>query len=180
MCGTRTGYNAHYKRKEKPCAACKLAQREYYIQWRKKNPEIVKAMVLKDRTIHKERYLKTLYAWDKAHPEKVKERQKKYKQNNSENSRKHARIRIARKLQNGAEPYSEAQILEKYKNICQWCKKEIDLTAPRTAGGGKNWENGLQIDHIIPVSKGGPDKLDNVQPLHVYCNLKKGNRPSQQ
>ena len=30
-------------------------------------------------------------------------------------------------------------------------------------------------DHIIPASKGGPDRVDNMQTMCTYCNKKKGN-----
>ena len=32
----------------------------------------------------------------------------------------------------------------------------------------------LTIDHIIPRSKGGTDKLTNLQPMHKKCNCDKG------
>ncbi len=31
------------------------------------------------------------------------------------------------------------------------------------------------IDHIIPLSKGGKDNKDNMQAVHVRCNRQKGN-----
>jgi 5-methylcytosine-specific restriction endonuclease McrA len=33
----------------------------------------------------------------------------------------------------------------------------------------------LTVDHIIPKSKGGPDHIDNYQPMCYLCNTKKGN-----
>lgn len=39
---------------------------------------------------------------------------------------------------------------------------------------GKKNEHGWEIDHIIPVSKGGTDDLSNLQPLHWRSNLEKG------
>lgn len=32
------------------------------------------------------------------------------------------------------------------------------------------------IDHIIPKSKGGTNKLSNLQLAHLECNRKKGNK----
>lgn len=33
----------------------------------------------------------------------------------------------------------------------------------------------MSVDHIIPRSKGGPNTLDNLQPMCSVCNTKKGN-----
>ena len=37
--------------------------------------------------------------------------------------------------------------------------------------------NQLQVDHIIPVTKGGTHEDDNLQLLRRSCNASKGNRP---
>lgn len=34
----------------------------------------------------------------------------------------------------------------------------------------------FHVDHVIPLSKGGPHGYVNTQPAHPLCNLKKGNR----
>lgn len=65
--------------------------------------------------------------------------------------------------------YSPQQILDIYGTDCHICNKPIDLNAPRQAGK-PGWENGLQIDHVMPLSKGGTDTVDNVRPAHGYCN----------
>jgi 5-methylcytosine-specific restriction endonuclease McrA len=65
--------------------------------------------------------------------------------------------------------------LNKWGSDCHLCKKPIDLQAPR-ATFQQGWESGLQLDHVIPISSGGPDTLENVKPSHGKCNIAKGYR----
>ena len=54
-------------------------------------------------------------------------------------------------------------IKEKYFNSCYLCcRKEPDII--------------ITVDHIIPVSKGGLNTVDNIQLLCLSCNSKKGNK----
>jgi len=107
-------------------------------------------------------------------PEIKRERNKKNK--NIEKKRSSWRKRNALIKGNKAEYYSEKDVLSLYGTLCYLCEKEIDLKASRRSGLGINWENGLNIDHVVPISLGGPDILSNVRPTHVLCNIKKGNK----
>lgn len=51
-------------------------------------------------------------------------------------------------------------ITAKHDNCCARCGERKKLT----------------IDHIIPLSKGGTDSPENVQPLCLSCNQSKGNK----
>ena len=61
-------------------------------------------------------------------------------------------------------------IIERDGNVCHLCDGEIDLSLPR------NSRFGATIDHVVPVSKGGADTLENMRLAHWICNIKKGNR----
>ncbi len=55
-------------------------------------------------------------------------------------------------------PQSKAFLLKRQKGICNHCGlyfKEGDL---------------LELDHIIPKSKGGTNRRDNLQLLHKHCH----------
>jgi 5-methylcytosine-specific restriction endonuclease McrA len=44
------------------------------------------------------------------------------------------------------------------------------MSLPRTS------KQGLTLDHVIPLSKGGTDTMDNLRPAHWLCNIKKSNK----
>jgi 5-methylcytosine-specific restriction endonuclease McrA len=161
---------------DRPKAACKLCCNKATNEGRRKNPEKYRKQNLeyyyanKDELNEyrrakwpevyeqtKEYRLAQRKAHMKAHPEKVREM---------------ARKRRAKKRANGWEKYTEAQVLEMHGAVCHICGGEIDLTLNRKIGN-EGWEMSLHIDHVIPISKGGPDKLSNVKPSHGKCNLKK-------
>jgi 5-methylcytosine-specific restriction endonuclease McrA len=78
----------------------------------------------------------------------------------------------AKRLLKGAiqEPYTYKEVLDTYGHICHLCNTLVDLKAPRQCGTS-GWEKGLHIDHVIPLSKGGDDTLQNVRPSHGQCNV---------
>lgn len=76
----------------------------------------------------------------------------------------------ARKLNSYLEKFSESDVLLTYGTSCHICGCAIDLNAPRQTGKA-GWQNGLHIDHLVPLSKGGEHSLENVRPSHGLCNL---------
>ena len=71
------------------------------------------------------------------------------------------------------ERWTEEELLETYGSDCYICGDSIDLTLPRT---GKDSEHSFWPDHVIPVSRGGEDTINNVRPCHRQCNQNKYNR----
>jgi 5-methylcytosine-specific restriction endonuclease McrA len=60
-----------------------------------------------------------------------------------------------------------AWLMERDQGICALCNGLVtDQTGP--------WRP--SIDHIIPISRGGLHKVENLQLAHYRCNLKKHNK----
>jgi|SRR5579871_1043921 len=51
-------------------------------------------------------------------------------------------------------------VCERYGSLCLACGQDGPLT----------------VDHVVPLSKGGTNYADNLQPLCLPCNLRKGTR----
>ena len=73
-------------------------------------------------------------------------------------------MRIGSKSSGAARPVSLTDadwvfVLEVYGNACLACDKPE-----------------VTIDHVVPVSKGGRNEIDNVQPLCGRCNTSKGTK----
>ena len=71
------------------------------------------------------------------------------------------RYKIRRTNAKGSHTFEEWVALKNmYKKMCLCCKKfEPDIK--------------LSEDHIVPLSMGGTDYIDNIQPLCVSCNTRK-------
>lgn len=161
--------------KRSKCKKCEyLKYKQYYAanpearrivekNYRQRSPEVFARKDKKYYEANKERHKANNKAWKENNPEKY-----------AELNRRKEHVRRARKNNNGHSPYTEAEMLNLYGTLCHLCSLEIDMDAPRKVGV-EGWEKGLHIDHLIPISKGGPDTLENVRPAHGLCNIEKSN-----
>src|SRR5690349_19945243 len=53
------------------------------------------------------------------------------------------------------------ELYERDMGICQICYRTANILD-------------CNVDHIVPVAKGGTNDLDNLQLTHIWCNSRKG------
>ncbi len=94
--------------------------------------------------------------------ERLSLQSKEYRKNRPEQTNARKQRRRAKLLEVGGS-YSAKEwneLKRKYGNLCLCCREEKPLT----------------VDHVIPLSKGGTNDIDNIQPLCVSCNSRKGTK----
>lgn len=187
-CATGKGRVNHLYHNEFPCEACRLGSRQYDAHLRLVNKEKLKAYTAEYREKNEEKIRAQIAEYYQQNQSTIKMQHSKYYDQNkdaitrrlvknkkdrpeiSQRARCRRRARLA-----GAETdgYTEAEVLERYGTDCYLCDDPIDLTAPRRPGI-PGWELGLHLEHVIPLSRGGSDVIDNLRPAHGLCNLNKG------
>ena len=115
---------------------------------RKENPEKNRAQAL---------------AWNRKHPQLVRDRSKQWAKENRDRRRtlwqKAEANRRARKKDQFVENVDRHIVYEMHGGMCGICKQFIV---------GK-----FHVDHVIPLSKGGLHSYANTQPAHPDCNQRK-------
>lgn len=100
--------------------------------------------------------------WHLNNPGKDAEYHKKYYDKHPEKfQQKNARSRAKKKSAEGSISSVEwLKLLNRYENKCLCCGKKAKL----------------EMDHVVPLSLGGRNSIDNIQPLCRSCNARKGGK----
>ncbi len=106
--------------------------------------------------------------WREANPEKVREMDRLYCEANPEKVREKKQRRRVRKRGNGIEPVSLEAVWERDGGICHICGKRIDPKLEYPDPMSKS------LDHLQPISDGGPHAEWNVAYTHLRCNARRG------
>lgn len=133
-------------------------QRESY----ERRKDEVQAKVRADRKANPEKYREWERTKRERHAEAIKERQRIYYENNPGVYERHRAARRARLANVEHQPYTRREIYERDGGACRGCSKALP-----------NEKGAFQIDHIVPISLGGPDTPANVQLMCPKCNRAK-------
>lgn len=172
-CGTVSGYAAHRRHNQEPCEDCKRAKSNYRKAQYQLNKERENQLHKIWRESNPEKMEEYRQKWIKTNPEKNRETKNAWRKRNPEYGRLKEHIRRARLYSVENDGYTESEVLETYGTDCHICLKPIDLEAPRRTNQA-GWENGLHLDHLVSVAKGGSNTLENIRPAHGICNTRKG------
>jgi hypothetical protein len=153
----------HYHNNADKMAEYREKTKDRKAEWSKQYAKTDKAKELRAKTREKNKAKRNAY-------------NKAWREKNKERAAQHWRNRRARLLNAPSDNYTVDDVLRLYGNSCHICNDPIDLAAPRKPMfvNDTAFYFGLHLDHIIPLSKGGNDLLENVRPSHAICNLQKG------
>ena len=145
---------------------------EYDRQWRKNNLDKRRETVRKFKLKNPDKVYAWKRQWIKNNLDKYRETARKaYHRNPGAAIEKVQRRRSLKKgvtverLPNG---YQQVLLLaQKFLCAGPHCRADISWDGKR---------KGYDIDHIVPLAKGGPHKLENLQLLCPPCNMSKGKK----
>lgn len=149
--------------------------------WKADNHDKVLGYKKRDREKRPEDYARWKRDWESRNVEKVRARKKadyemnkdainarleKHRRENPERFRLQrvlsSQRRRARLASVPQEEIDRDTLYERDGGVCGICGKEVG-------------RDEISIDHIVPLSKGGPHLMDNLQIAHLNCNKARGN-----
>ena len=153
--------------------ARKDRQRELHANWRAQNNDHVRAESIAYYHEHRDQELikrraRLKYRWhnDPAYRARKNREKLAFYHSNPENNRKrklwslahvHRRRARIKGLKDHFKPAEWRALCKQYDHRCLCCGEQKPLSP----------------DHVIPISSGGSNAIDNIQPLCLECNLRK-------
>ena len=153
---------------------CKSCHNARTLRWREENPEKNQERIQRDISSdrhksyneryyseHKDLYRESHRRSNEKHRDSRNARSRNYQKEHPEYFRLKVNERRAMELERGTFTQAEWDSLcARYNYTCLCCKQVKPLT----------------FDHVVPLSKGGSNTIDNIQPLCLKCNQKKHNK----
>lgn len=144
---------------------CRSCCKENMASWYTRNKDKVKKNVKEWRARFPDKIRKIRREYVKNNPDKIKELNRKWYKDHPEKTRAKNRKYKSRKRGNGGviTVLQEKELYKFYNFTCLCCERrepEVKMT----------------LDHVLPISKGGKNVIENAQPLCKSCNSRKNNR----
>ncbi len=151
---------------------CKECDKAYYREnadrykahakrYRVQDPVATKEKDKSQHSKHKEKRNEQSARYRRENKERLKEYQRQWVSNNLEYFRYHNAKRRTL-LTAAGDAYTKADVLnllQKQKNCCAACKMKLAAK--------------FDVDHVVPLSKGGLNDKSNIQILCIHCNRSK-------
>jgi len=167
------------------CKTCLSERRRKYYQTHKddaivkarkyaiEHPEQTKAANLKWRRAHPEQHHSTYLKWKQNHPERAKASTQKWRDNNLEHVKAVYRNWVIEHPEQRKNSMRKSHHERRVKLASTPFPKEFKLASECWICGSTEK---LTIDHIVPVSRGGDNSIENLTTLCKSCNSSKGSR----
>lgn len=139
--------------------AQRARSRAWYEQNRERGRESRRAYNLK----HRERQREKAAAWYRDNKERHMELTRSWRAANPHKRRDLEQSRRARAGSYFVEHVDRLIVYEAFGGLCGICGDAVDRER-------------FDIDHVVPISRGGEHSYANVQPAHPRCNQSKKNR----
>jgi len=156
--------------------------RERLYRWRAENPEKSREIARKSYLKNKDKINKKLREARVKDPERFRRHeQKKYEKSScAERRRKYYyrhreecimavtnRINLKKTVGDGLTVEQWRDVCERFDNRCAYCGVHEDVLKIIH-------HQGLTMDHVVPLSKGGEHSIENIVPACLSCNAGKG------
>lgn len=152
-------------------------QRAASKRWYEANREYANERSRRDYLDNRDRYMRSARERYSANRDEILAKRKEYRAEKWSTDLEFRSMYYAgnlkrKRLLEGAkqEPYVREDVFARDEWLCHLCGERIDPECKFPDSGS------VSIDHVIPLSLGGDDTLENVKAAHLGCNVGKGNR----
>lgn len=146
---------------------CKDCCRESRAAWGRRNRDRESEYSHRKQQRNPEGSRRRVAQYRERHPDRVRDGIKQWRENHPDAYRSDKRIqssrRRARKLALPNERIDPVEVYVRSDGVCGICGESVTIDE-------------FQIDHIIPLAKGGAHLYSNVQASHAVCNRAKSDK----
>ncbi len=182
-----TEFNKNRTKHDGHASQCRDCTRKDGATWRAANPDQYKEAIRKSKAKKPEKYRTQIQAWEQAHPDRVHAARQRYADTHPYDETRRAYFR---KLYQQNRQQMNARIRRYQKShpegVRMRARRRRALMGHKRIRGWpalRAWfgecclccgaVRRIEADHVIPLAKGGPDTLANLQPLCRFCNASK-------